>query len=162
MNIQIGLGQQGKNIFNLSNADKAQLSDYANYSTGSAKYGAQSILSFVYGDEFCDCVSPVGKSDKGTESFSYTENDIASAIGLSVVVKPNPANVYASFDYELPIGYEKANISIINTEGEVVYQDKLTGSIGQLTLDVSNYKSGAYLYKIQVGKYTYTETLIVQ
>ena len=66
-----------------------------------AQNASQSILSFVYGNEYCDCITPIdGGGNKSSQtSYVYSNDDMAKALGFSINIKPNPAKVYASVDY---------------------------------------------------------------
>jgi len=83
-------------------------------------------------------------------------------MGLSIGIKPNPATVYSSIDYTLPIGTEQAVLQLINVEGKIIYSENITGKIGQITLDIRSYNSGAYIIKIQAGDYSLSKSFIIQ
>ena len=107
---------------------------------------------------------------KGLDLYGYTraENisagatNIAHAMGLSIGIKPNLATVYSSIDYTLPIGTEHAVLQLINVEGKIVYSENITGKIGQITLDIRRYNSGAYIIKIQTDDYSLSKSFIIQ
>lgn len=164
LNLQINLKQEDRNIFTLNDSEKSQLLTLADNSTGDAKYAAQSILSFVYGNQYCDCITPIdgGGNKSTTSSYVYSQDDIAKAMGLSINIKPNPALVYASVDYTLPISTEQAVLQLINVDGKIVYSQKVSGTQGQITLDVRSYKSGAYIFRLQASEYSLSESLIIQ
>lgn len=156
------LKQEDRNIFTLNNTEKSQLLTLADNSTGDAKHGARNILSFVYGDQYCDCITPIEGSGNKSSSFVYSQDDIAKAMGLSMNIKPNPAIVYTSVDFTLPIGTEQAELQLINTEGKTVYSQKVSGTQGQVTLDIRYYKSGAYIFRLQAADYNISESIIIQ
>ena len=93
---------------------------------------------------------------------AHKYDDIAKAMGLSIDIKPNPALVFASVDYTLPISTEKAELQLINAEGKIVYSQKVSGTQGQITIDVRSYKSGAYIFRLQASEYSLSESLIIQ
>jgi len=161
--LQINLKQESRNIFMLSNSEKSQLIALADNSSGSAKYGAQNILSFVYGDNYCDCITPIDGGNKSTTtSYVYSIDDIAHAMGLSINIKPNPATIYSSIDYTLPLGAAQAVLQLINVEGKTVHTESIVGTQGQITFDVRNYPSGAYIIKVQAGDYKLSKSFIIQ
>jgi len=164
LNLQINLKQQDRNVFTMSENEKSQLIALAENSNGEAKYGAQNILSFVYGENYCDCISPIeGGDNKSTfSSFEYSDEDIAKALGYNLTVKPNPARVYTSVDYNLPVGVEFAELQLINIEGKVVSTNKVSGTQGQITIDVRNYKTGSYIFRLFSNEYSISESLIIE
>jgi hypothetical protein len=83
-------------------------------------------------------------------------------MGLSINIKPNPATVYSSIDYTLPIGTKQAVLQLINVEGKTIRTESIVGTQGQITFDVRNYTSGAYIIKIQAGDYNLSKSFIIQ
>ena len=164
LNLQTGLKQQNRNIFMLTEAEKSQLINLAENSAGDALNGARSILSFVYGNEYCDCITPIegGGNKSSANLYYYTDEDIAKAMGFDLQVKPNPARVYSSVDYKLPIGIEHAELQLINTEGKIVLTERVSCTQGQNTIDVSQFKAGAYIIRLVVDKYSLSESLIIE
>ena len=163
LNLQIGLKQENRNIFMLSDSEKAQLLNLAENSTGDARSGARSILSFVYGNEYCDCITPIegGGNKSSHTSYVYSNEDIAKALGFSINLKPNPATVHTSVDYTLPIGIEQAELQLINAEGKIVWTKKVSGVQGQITIDIRSFKSGAYIFRLLSEEYSISESLII-
>jgi len=83
-------------------------------------------------------------------------------LGYNLTVKPNPARVYTSVDYTLPVGVEFAELQLINIEGKVVSTKKVSGAQGQITIDVRNYKTGAYIFRLFSNEYSISESLIIE
>ena len=162
LNLQINLKQEDRNIFTLNDSEKTQLLAFAENSTGDAKYGARSILSFVYGDNYCDCITPIEGSGNKSSSYVYSQDDMAKAMGLSLNAKPSPAMTYTSVDFTLPIGIERAELQLINIEGKIIYSQKVSGMQGQVTLDIRYYKSGAYIFRLQAEEYIVSKSIIIQ
>jgi hypothetical protein len=148
----------------LTEEEKSQLTDMADYGSGDARSGARSILSFVYGNQYCDCITPIegGGNKSSRASYVFSDEDVARTLGFSISVKPNPARVYASVDYTLPIGVEKAALQLINAEGKIVRTDNISGTQGQITLDTRMYKPGAYIFRLISDKYSVSESLIIE
>jgi hypothetical protein len=162
LNLQIGLKQQNRNIFMLSDSEKAQLTNLANNSTGDARSGARSVLSFVYGNQYCDCITPIEGGNKLSHtSYVYSNEDIAKALGFSINLKPNPATVHTSVDYTLPISVNQAELQLINTEGKIIWTKKVSGLQGQITIDIRSFKSGAYIFRLLSEEYSISESLII-
>jgi hypothetical protein len=164
LTLQIDLKQNNRNIFMLTEEEKSQLTDMADYGSGDARSGARSILSFVYGNQYCDCITPIegGGNKSSRASYVFSDEDVARTLGFSISVKPNPARVYASVDYTLPIGVEKAALQLINAEGKIVRTDNISGTQGQITLDTRMYKPGAYIFRLISDKYSVSESLIIE
>lgn len=164
LNLQIELKQQNRSVFMLNDAEKSQLLDLAENSKGDARSGARSILSFVYGNEYCDCITPIegGGNKSAHTSYEYSDEDIAKALGYSLSIKPNPARVYTSVVYTLPIGIEQAELQLINPEGKIVWSEKVSGTQMQITIDIQRFKSGAYLFRLLSNKYSVSESLIIE
>ena len=162
LDIQIGLKQQNRNIFMLTEPEKSQLLDLAENSTGDARSGARSILSFVYGNQYCDCITPIEGGNKSSySSYVYSNEDMAKALGFSISLKPNPAIVHTSVDYILPLSVEQAELQLINAEGKIVWTSKVSGVQGQITIDIRSFKSGAYIFRLLSEEYSISESLII-
>lgn len=164
LNLQIGLKQQNRNIFMLTESEKSQLLDFAENSTGDARSGARSILSFVYGNPYCDCITPIagGGNKSSLSAYNYTNEDIAKAMGYDLNAKPNPTRVYSSVDYKLPINIEQAEIQLIDAEGKIVLTEDVTGLQGQITIDVRHFEAGTYIIRLISDKYSLTESIIIE
>jgi hypothetical protein len=102
-----------------------------------------------------------GGNKSATSSYVYSKDDIANAMGLSIGIKPNPARVYVSVDYTLPISIEQAELQLINTEGKIILTKKVSGIQGQVSIDVRNFKTGAYILQLISDKYSVSESLII-
>ncbi len=164
LNLQIDLKQQNRNIFMLTETEKAQLVDLAENSAGDARSGAQSILSFVYGNQYCDCITPIagGGNKSSHTSYVYSEEDMAKALGYRINLKPNPASVYVSVDFTLPISVEQAELQLINAEGKVLQTEKVSGLLGQITFDIRSFKPGTYIFRLLSDKYIISEPVIIE
>ncbi|HBZ37328.1 MAG TPA: hypothetical protein DEO59_02230, partial [Balneola sp.] len=74
---------------------------------------------------------------------------------------PNPFNPTTSISYKIP---ETANVQITLYDmlgrklSTLVNERKLAGAY-QLTLDMSTYSSGIYLYRMQAGNFVQTRRL---
>ncbi|MEI6457120.1 MAG: T9SS type A sorting domain-containing protein, partial [bacterium] len=86
-----------------------------------------------------------------------------SAENLGISIQPNPARNL----FTLTIGGIKSNstlITITDMQGRTVLSEKVVGAGTTImrTIDVSEYRKGAYLVKVQTDKEISTERLIIQ
>jgi hypothetical protein len=86
-----------------------------------------------------------------------------SAENLGILIQPNPARDL----FTLTIGGVKnspATITITDMQGRTVLSDNVNGNGATVTrtIDVSKYRKGAYLVKVQTDKEISTERLIIQ
>ena len=133
------------------------------HSVGIHPNSFRDILETYYNNNTCcDCITPIEGSGNKSSSYVHSQEDMAKAMGLRLNVKPNPAMIYTSVDFTLPIGTEQAVLQLINAEGKIVYSQKVSGTQGQITLDVRSYKSGAYIFRLQASEYSLSESLIIQ
>ena len=132
------------------------------HSVGIHPNSFRDILETYYNNNTCcDCITPIEGSGNKSSSYVYSQEDMAKAMGLSLNVKPNPAMIYTSVDFTLPIGTEQAVLQLINAEGKTVYSQKVSGIQGQVTLDIRNYKSGAYIFSLQAADYNISKSIII-
>lgn len=93
----------------------------------------------------------------------FAQQDLQSCTNKALIqADPNPAMIYTSVDFTLPIGTEQAVLQLINAEGKTVYSQKVSGIQGQVTLDIRNYKSGAYIFSLQAADYNISKSIIIQ
>ena len=85
-------------------------------------------------------------------------NPDATAFNVSLL--PNPAHNQLQFTYnELP----NASLEIIDLNGRVVYKTKTIGFSGTLSLPVSHWSRGIYIFKITAeNNGIYTEKIVLQ
>jgi len=144
------LEQQGENIFKLDSIEIAGLVNYADNSTGEAKYLARGILNFAYGFNYCDCIvnsdSSFMKSSKTFPSKSYD-----MMFGSEVTVKPNPAGEWTTFNYKLPNSSSEGIIEITDVSGAVIERFTVTREYGQKVWDTRKIKSGVYFYTLNIS-----------
>jgi hypothetical protein len=150
LQMQMNWEQQGRNIFELDSAEVAVLADYAENSTGEAKYMARGILTYAYGYHYCDCLANSDSTFmKSSKAFPYESFDIM--FGSEVTVNPNPAGDWTTFNYQLPDHSSKGIIEISNVSGVVIERFTLTGRVGQKVWDTRKIESGVYLYTLKVN-----------
>jgi hypothetical protein len=71
--------------------------------------------------------------------------------GIKIVVKPNPSDTWAAFDYELPNGMTEAVITLTDVQGKTIQSITLHANKGQWVWDIRNARSGVYFYRLQAG-----------
>jgi serine protease AprX len=78
----------------------------------------------------------------------------------SLSIWPNPASTKINFDY--PPSNEVSNFMLIDIQGSVVYQDRITKTDGvnRRQIDVSSFAKGIYILKIEQGN-TSTQRKVV-
>jgi len=81
---------------------------------------------------------------------------------LKIVDKPNPANNWVAFDYQLPFNATEGVIKITDMAGKVLETIPVTSSIGQKVWDVRHIQSGVYIYILESGGYKKSGKLIIQ
>lgn len=84
---------------------------------------------------------------------------------------PNPFNPYTKINFDLPaegrypsIGMGFINIKIFDVLGreiKTLFNEKLKPGSYQVNFDGTNYPSGVYFYKLQVGDYTETKKMML-
>lgn len=95
--------------------------------------------------------------------FRRTAEIITSVLPLpysapTVNVYPNPTS--GNFTVEIPAGIENAEVSVINTLGEVIYQTK--HSQAYLPVDIGNEARGIYYVRLKTGNETIYRRVIMQ
>ena len=159
--ILIGLAQENRAIFELTETELSSMENLAETGIGSAKTSAQGILEFAYNQDFCNC--PDLPEGIGLKSSSGIDMDkLAQARGLDIVVEPNPASAWAAFDYSLPPYETIGVIEITDNFGKVKERINVAQQKGQYVLDTRNYKTGIYYYTLKCGDLQRTGKLIVK
>lgn len=159
MNMQLSWQSEGRNPMSLTENELAILNDLADNGNKKAKYQAQGILEQFYGNNYIDCIMPP-EGNKSTTA--YTKNDLAQAMGLSLVANPNPAKEYTEFTYSLPFDNENATISIFDITGRLLEQKQLNSPINKVAYNTSKLVAGSYTIEIRTYEYSYSTKLIVQ
>ncbi len=78
-------------------------------------------------------------------------------------IYPNPANDYATIDYNVNSGFSEASISFYNLLGHEVAIYELDKFDKKLKVQTTNWDSGVYLYQLVVdGKKVATKKLLVR
>jgi len=82
-------------------------------------------------------------------------------MGLKIQAEPNPATTWVSFDYELPIGNDKAQLLIRNTEGKQIALFQISDKLGQKVWDTRSLKAGTYIYEFVSGNLKQSGKIII-
>jgi len=155
---QVQLEQAGRTIFDLDSTELALLEYYANNSMGKAGSMARGILEYTSNGHFCHCPGSQPTWFKQSKPFSKTFADR----GIKVTVKPNPADTWAAFDYELPLGITEATLSLTDAQGKLIQTIDLKQNKGQWIWDTRLAGSGAYYYRLQAGSQQAAGKIIVK
>lgn len=76
---------------------------------------------------------------------------------------PNPADDIVSFDYDLPVEVNNAEVIITNLLGAVVYETSIAGLNGTTRIDVSNLNEGIYFATLRLdGHIANTQKVLVR
>lgn len=160
LNLDITLQQENRNPMDLSSSEFELLQQIAENSKEIAGVEARGILEHFYNIHSCNCINTTVNEDKSS-SFNFDQNDYAEAMGLKLTTEPNPARTWVAFNYELPIGSEKAQLIIRNTEGKVVGEFQLSGNMSQKVWNTSNLKAGTYIFELISGEIKQTGKIVI-
>ncbi len=144
--LQAGLHNQGRNIFQLTESEKTQLEGLVAESAGLAGMQARNILAFVYGYDYCDCPAEL---EEGEKTKPATAPPVHKLHEPHIAARPNPANTWVSFDYTIPEGSVNAALEIREAGGRLVHQAKLSDKQGQFIWDTRRIASGLYHYTLK-------------
>jgi hypothetical protein len=158
--IQSDLIDEGKNIYQLTQTQIADLQEIAQNSDGLAGIQAQNILSFGYGFAYSNCaeimVDPVIKSAKKDRTELNKR-----VFEPQVSVYPNPANDWVSFTYSILTTLDNAYLQITDIQGLPVKSLSVKTPKGELVWDTRKETPGTYFYKLTNGKYSTSGKIII-
>ena len=127
------------------------------------RYGIRTVENISVGAGYIYCDTPISGGNKSTTvSYVYSKDDIANAMGLSIIVTPNPAKVYTEFTYTLPYGENQALLNIFDISGRLIEQLQLNSPIKKQAYNTSKLPAGSYTIEIKTSDYSYSTKLIVQ
>jgi len=161
LNLYKTLDNQGRNTFQLTDAEVDDLNVIADNNRGKAAAQAKSILEAAYGQHFYSCTNLEGNPADKSQGINMEE--VAQLKQVSVTVQPNPAKDWTTFEYQQSSEESQGVITLVNTEGKVVKTLRLQGKKGQKLVDTRNMKAGAYFYTfkkegvVQAGKLIITK-----
>ncbi|MDD2550117.1 MAG: T9SS type A sorting domain-containing protein [Bacteroidales bacterium] len=110
-----------------------------------------------------------GSSETVTFDFTHTPNSIDDYSATSNFLDqnfPNPVNNTTNINYSIDEGYHGVvNISVYNILGQKLIElvnSKHTGGSYSVELDASSFKSGVYIYSLEVGEQSFSKMMIVR
>jgi hypothetical protein len=157
--LQAGLHNQQRNIFQLTDTEKAQLEGLVAESTGLAGMQARNTLAFVYGNGYCDCPAEV---EAGLKAKPATIAPLHKLHEPQIEARPNPANSWVSFDYQLTAKAETSLLEITDTQGRHVHRIELSNKTGQYVWDTRHISPGLYYYTLKTGQASKTGKLVIE
>jgi hypothetical protein len=120
---------------------------------------AQNLLCFHYGR----CTPPVTGGENEPKSAREVRKPFLTDEQPVLVVLPNPATTWATFDYTLPMEPQNAWITIMDAQGRSMERLAVKQATGQLVWDTREVAPGLYHVELVVnGQRLQTEKLIVK
>lgn len=156
---QMSLAQEDRNISELDSFEIDYLVDLADNSSGTAKERARGILEFAYGYHYCNC-PPVDST--GLKSSAVTFDKPESDYGLQVTAKPNPADTWVAFYFNVPTHLHEAVLEITDVNGRTIYSFDIYTREGQKILDSRKIEPGIYFYTLRAGNFSKSKKLIIK
>ena len=155
------LKQEGRTTFQLTPTEKELVEDVVDNGYGTAAIMAQSIMESVYGiNEFTCPQVDFSKGDRGM-TFSYSNEDLSKAMGLTCSTSPNPATTWVNVEFTLPSDADRATLIVSNALGVKIAEYELIGNTGQKVLDLRDLANGVYTCTLICGKYQCTNKLVI-
>lgn len=165
LNLYRVLDAEQRNTMQLDSTERATVKYIADYGTGLPQAMAWSIMMGAYGYRYNDCPNGLDLviTDRGfgNSGSSLSNEDLSRAMGFSVNVSPNPASTWVAVDYTLPVGVNKAKMTVFNALGVTVATYDLRGKETQKVLDLRDMSPGLYTYTVSCGKYSKNGKLII-
>ncbi len=157
--IQSNQINSGRSVYQTTEQEKSTLMAIAENSRGLAGRKAKNILSFVYGEKYCDCPE-IGEGENKSSSAITQANDLKEDITLlNVTVSPNPAKAWTTFNFDLPLNVNTVYGSISDVQGKIVHTFQCENR--QYVWNTKNLKNGVYLYTIIAGSKTESGKIII-
>ena len=161
LQMQQQLQAQNRDIEHLTEIETAMINDFAVSDAGLAGALARSIVETRDGQPLANCPSLQGEASYKTGAV-VNPGLLGESFGLSLSVKPNPANSWTAFDFTLPEGASEARIEITSPAGVVIHSLQLSGSRGQKLFDSRKLSPGVYNCSLIAGGFSQTVKLIIQ
>lgn len=153
--------EENRGLEDLTEDETAIMNDFAVNDNGLAGTLARSIVETISGQPFANCPSLQGESSYKSSAI-VNPNHLAGYFGLSISVKPNPANSWTSFDFTLPEDAKDARIEIASPAGAVIESIPLSSIKGQKLFDTRKLSPGVYNCTLFAGAFSQTVKLIIQ
>ena len=142
------LQTQNRNIFQIDSLEVAELEYIASNSMGAAGRYAKNILQTVLKESYACCPDLPGTAGYKNNP-AYFGTPIQEPDDLHIIVKPNPAGTWASFEYKLPGATSQGVLSIYAASGKSVLSVELENSEGQYMWDTRTVPNGVYYYTLK-------------
>lgn len=153
--------EENRGLKDLTEDETAIMNNFAVNDNGLAGTLARSIVETISGQPFANCPSLQGESSFKTGAV-VNPNLLGQNFGLSLSVKPNPANSWTAFDYAMPEGTKDARIEIASPAGAVIESIPLSSIKGQKLFDSRKLSPGVYNCTLFAGAFSQTVKLIIQ
>lgn len=153
----VAMDNRAEDELNVAEQDalEAQMSPYADRPA----VWAQNLLCFHYGR----CTPPVTGGENEPKIAREIREPFLAAEQPVLVVRPNPATTWATFDYTLPMEPRDAWISITDAQGRAIERLAVKQAQGQLLWDTRTMSPGLYHVELVAdGKRMHAEKLIVK
>ena len=144
----------GKNIMQLDSNGIEFLQHIADNNTGRSSVLAQNILCFAYHQ----CVDYLAADEKNEKHlFSKPTTKVLKSENNKITATPNPANVYVTFSWEIPLLEGNTILLINDVSGKTITQKTINDKNGQWLWDTRFINDGIYYYEVksdhqQLGK----------
>lgn len=159
------LHQDGRNIMQLNNTEKALVQHIADYGTGKPKVMAISILEGAYNSTdyfYCHELNISGGGNRGGGLYvPISSETLGKMYGLSIAAMPNPAQTWVVFSYTLPENVVNAVVTVTDMLGAVVGQYEVNSAAGEYVWNCTDVKPGVYYYTIACDGLTRTDKLVI-
>lgn len=155
------LYNSNRKVYQMTEAEKTDVQYIAANSDGIAGNMAKAIMEGAFALYDINCIEV-----DGTAGYKNANNVISlntmQLEGMSISVKPNPASVYATFDYTLPMDCKKGLISITSGTGKTIQVFELNTTEGQIDWDIREVSSGVYYYRLESSGLIKTGKIVVE
>jgi len=148
--MQISWMAENKMVDELDSLDIAVLETFAVDGETSAGNIARNILTYGYNYHFYNNMHINDSSFYKSSNASYFDS-LNEVLDLTISAKPNPADTWVAFNYELTDDMSDGIIKITDITGKVIQQFPVSGKIGQQVWDTRNVKPGLYYYVLTVS-----------
>jgi Secretion system C-terminal sorting domain len=151
--------QAGRNMQQLTAADKTSIRAIANRGCTRPAQWAQNILCFGYGE----CWAPCTGGAATTRSMEQVPPEASIVeVGTSLVLYPNPTNAQVTVQYTLAGAAQNAMLVLYNVDGREVKRLSLASQAQQVNLDLHDLAAGSYSVVLQnAGKLAGVQRMVV-
>ena len=155
----------GRNIMQLSNAEKALVQHIADHGAGKPKVMAISILEGAYSSSdyfYCHELNISGGGNRSIGLYVPISPETLGKIhGLGITAVPNPAQTWVVFGYTLPEDATNAVVTVTDMLGTTVGQFETGSAAGEYVWNCTDVKPGIYYYTIVCDGMTQTGKLVI-